>query len=276
MKRLLKRALIGFIALCVVYLDATDIKPAPALTGAGISAPSAWADADVARFTLATYNIRRSKGNDDVRDIARAGGVLERAGADIVGLNELSGTLFYGLTNQAEQLAQLLDLGHLFAPTERQFYQDNFGNGLLSRFAVARWQVLPLYDGRAQSNSLRNMIIAQVPFGARTLHVLITHLDRGDIRTEQLRQVIEAYQALPAPAVLLGDLNTDASEPQLRDLLRDPQHIDAIDEMLRIEGIADSDGRIDWLIAKGLSVEGGGFEPPGISDHPGFWVEFGF
>lgn len=270
MKKIFFRGLL--LALLVAfYMNAATPKPGKALIGDTINPPAQWKSAQQPEFVVATYNIRRSKGNDGIRDISRSAGVLKKADADIVGLNELSGTLFYGRVDQAQQMARLLATGWLFAPTDDRWYQHYFGNGLLSRFPAAQWQIHPLYAGLKGIRSLRNMIIATIPINGTEVHFLITHLDRGEIREQQLTQVLNRFRELPEPAVMLGDLNSDSGNQQLAELLQKPQYTDAV-----TVAVGNQLGRIDWIISKGLVVKSGGMEERGISDHPAYWVRFGF
>jgi endonuclease/exonuclease/phosphatase family metal-dependent hydrolase len=253
------------IALFLLYVlvDANTAVPGKALAGTSIDAPTRWSIPDADRFVVSTYNIRRSKGLDDKRDISRAAAVLRTAQADIVGLNELSGTLWYGRTNQAAQIGALLDFGWLFAPAYELLFQPYMGNGLVSRWPVSDWEVEPLITGDTESSSYRNMIVAAIPLKEKTLHVVITHLDRGPVRKRQLRQVIERFQQLPEPAILLGDLNTRADSPQIADLLSQSGVSDAIAVAPNCE-----ERSVDWIISRGLKVLSCDMQERGVSDHP--------
>jgi endonuclease/exonuclease/phosphatase family metal-dependent hydrolase len=218
---------------------------------------------------VATYNIRRSKGEDGKRNIHRSAAVLRNADADIIGLNELSGTLFYGLTDQAQQIGRLLDAGWLFAPTYQQFFQKHFGNGIISRFPVEYWQVHPLLTSEDHDDSFRNMIVVKIPVANNKIYLVNTHLDRSNLRSEQLRQVLEYFSSLPSPAILIGDLNTRHDDEILSEFLQQPDYVDATHAI-------DDQHDVEWIISKGLAVLSGGTEPVGVSDHPAYWVEFAF
>ena len=239
--------------------------------GTYITAPPQWKDSNVKKFRVSTYNIRRAKGEDGVRDISRSAGVIR--GADIVGLNELSGTLFYDLNNQAQQLGELLEMGWLFAPTEHRWYQDYFGNGLLSRFPVSRWIREPLLAGVAESRHLRNMITATIQINGTPVTIMITHLDRGDIREQQVHFVLQRFELQSGPVSLMGDLNTTPDNTQLTKLFLNPDNVDAVQLAL---GNQLSKRRLDWIITRGFRVIRGGMIPGGISDHPNFWVDLEF
>ena len=65
----------------------------------------------------------------------------------------------------------------------------------------------------------------------------------------------------------MGDFNCTASE--LTNALSDIEITDAI-------AVADldpqNDRRIDWILVKGFTVEGGQFQDKGVSDHPYYQV----
>jgi endonuclease/exonuclease/phosphatase family metal-dependent hydrolase len=261
--------LIFGLLLVYAVLDLNTRVPLAASSGLRLQSVSELQSAAKSQFTVATYNIRRSKGLDGVRDLSRTVGVLRAAKADIIGLNELSGTLFYGLDNQAAQIGSSLESGWLFAPTYRLLLQDYFGNGLVSRWPVEWWQIHPLVADEIEEQSFRNLIVAKIRMGSANVHILVTHLDRSGVRPQQLKQVLDTFNALPMPAILVGDLNTLESEALLGDYIARNDVTDAI-----VTATGNTDGKIDWIISRGLTVLGGGMEEAGVSDHPAYWVTF--
>lgn len=216
---------------------------------------------------VATYNIHRGKGTDGIRDLARTAGVLE--GIDLVALNEVGGPAFIGQPDQAEQLGRLLGIGWLFAPNQRRWHMDHFGNGLLCRLAVGLWLHEPLEYHPEKSRSHRNLLKAEIELAEQPVTVLVTHLDRGAIRPTQLQFVLQAFAA-HEPAILLGDLNTTEADPILSTFLSDTNNVDAVAVAL---GEEDPPHRIDWILTRGLEVLNGGIVPAGVSDHPCYWVD---
>ena len=70
-----KLILVGF---CFYFLvDFSSQIPGKSTYGQSISPPSEWRVADESSFVIATYNIRRGKGDDGKRDIKRAASVLK-------------------------------------------------------------------------------------------------------------------------------------------------------------------------------------------------------
>ena len=250
-----------------VWIAGQTHPVAPAI-GDGIHPPLRWSDSRITRFRVATYNIHRGKGLDGVRDLKRTAKVLR--GADIIGINEAAGPSFFGAPNQVAQLGEMLEMGWLFAANQYRWYHRYFGNGLLSRFAVTRWFNEPLIYSEASGRGLRNMITAQIPLGGKNITVMVTHLDRGPIRDEQLRYVIREFKQYRQRVILMGDFNTSIGNPQLQALFEDNKVIDAIAAAL---GENRPKAKGDWIITRGFTVLGGGMTPPGVSDHPCFWVD---
>ncbi len=81
--------------------------------------------------------------------------------------------------------------------------------------------------------------------------------------------MIDQYLALPPPAVLMGDLNSEAKEPEICRLLAASDVIDAVGQKLG----AAAPPRIDWVFVRGLRVLDAGLRDNGASDHPLAWAE---
>ena len=101
--------------------------------------------------------------------------------------------------------------------------------------------------------------------------MLLTHVTRGDDRDRQtqLRTVIALFRALAEPAILLGDMNSQADDPQIRALLDTPGVVDPVGEVLGSE----APSRIDWIITRGLRCLDAGVVETEASDHPLVWAE---
>jgi endonuclease/exonuclease/phosphatase family metal-dependent hydrolase len=217
---------------------------------------------------VGAFNIHGCKGPDNRRDVARVAKCLE--GLDFVALSEVHGPHLWQKLDQAGELGEQLGMAWLFAPNTRVWRHLDSGNGLLSALPVASWQRIPLanYGGRGS----RNAVLVDLKHGDRTVHVVLTHIARGvdRERQEQLRTVLALYLALGEPALLLGDLNSDASDPQIHQLLATPGVVDAVGKIL---GGKDTP-RIDWIVARGLRLLDAGTRDNGASDHPAVWAEF--
>ncbi|MGA2034577.1 MAG: endonuclease/exonuclease/phosphatase family protein [Thermoguttaceae bacterium] len=215
---------------------------------------------------LGTFNIHGCRGPDERRDPDRVAACLE--GLDFVALQEVHGPRAWEKIDQAGDLGQRLAMAWLFAPTSRAWYHLDSGNGLLSRLPVTGWQRIPLAGRRDQG--YRNVVLLDLVHAGRTIHVLLTHvMTPKDEQQEQLRAVIDLYLALAEPAVLLGDLNCNAQNPQLRRLLATKGVLDPVGQVLGPSASA----RIDWIIARGLRCVDAGIRENDASDHPLVWAE---
>lgn len=207
---------------------------------------------------LATMNIRRGRGMDDRTDLSRT--ALTLGDGEVIGLQEVG----FG---QAEELASRLGLHGAFAPTERRWFRDDFGNAFLSRYP-ASWQSIPL--PRSAGQPARNVILVRARLGAETLNVVVAHLGRHQDNSSQLRQVGELFLALQPPAVLMGDLNAHAGSPQLERLRSTPGVVDVLRG--RVE---DDPRRVTWMLVRGLKVRDAWLRDDGASDHPALFADVG-
>ena len=179
-----------------------------------------------------------------------------------MGLNEVRGGWLWRRGNQAQLLGEKLEMPFLFAPTERRWGAEHFGNGMLCSLPVKNWLRIPLPG--LDKKRLRNMLLACVEFGGRDVHVLITHVDNFGDRQSQLRTVIALFLALDEPAILMGDLNTQADDEQLQNLLATEGVRDVAADLVWPNGC----GKIDWIITRGFKTFGAEVRETDASDHP--------
>lgn len=201
-----------------------------------------------------------------MRDLGRIADLVKNF--DIVGLNEVHGARLASADNQAASLGKTLDQPWLFAPTERCWWRDDFGNGVISSLPVNHWYRLPL--PATQGAGFRNVVWLTIPWRDHNVNLLVTHLDRQHDREIQLRTVFAMFQSLAKPAILLGDFNTPATDPVLSEFLARSDVIDAVGSL---ECSVAGRGRIDWILARGLKRIDSGCVPTESSDHPLVWTE---
>jgi endonuclease/exonuclease/phosphatase family metal-dependent hydrolase len=261
--------LLAILAATAAFLFVGQIRhPTVHASGRGLNGVSrvdSTAGASGLTFRVATFNIHSGVGRDGRPDLSRTAAALDRA--DLIGLNEVRGGVPWNRENQAQALGALLNCGWIFAPTERRWGCDYFGNALLARREIGAWERVPLTG--TQSKGHRNMVIAEATVAHRPVRVLITHVSRSVDRPTQLAEVLGAFLDLPPPAVLMGDFNTHGDEEPLKDFLRRP---DAVDAVGRVRGESGRRG-VDWIIVRGLNVVDAGWSDNGASDHPSAWAE---
>lgn len=218
-----------------------------------------------ATFRVGTFNIDGARGLDDRVDVQRTASQL--AGCDLVGLNEVHGRTIGEGRDQAQRLGEDLGMAWQFFPVERRWWHDDFGNAVLCKLPVTHWDRWPLAPDGASSN--RNVNVVTVTIDDRPVRVLITHLGRHEEQPAELSQVLDLFQSLATPAILMGDLNTPESDPILQSFLKSGQAADVIARVPENQ----RKGRIDWILTRGLDCSAAGVTAKGVSDHPFYWAE---
>ena len=252
--------LLGYVI--AIGVDRTDVGPAQ---GQGFFSGPELPEAPRDRLRVATFNIHSGRDAGGRLDLELTARTLD--GFDLAGLNEVRSGFPWGTTDQAELLGRKLGMSWLFAPAERRWWHDSFGNAMLSRCPVRGWERRPLVNTRGKG--YRNMVLAEVVFGGRTVSVLATHVDRREDRRAQLEVVARSFLGLRPPAILMGDLNSTEADPVLRELLGASDVIDALAHVTS----KDPSERIDWILVRGLAVLDAGVRNLGASDHPCVWAE---
>jgi endonuclease/exonuclease/phosphatase family metal-dependent hydrolase len=266
-RRRLKQLALVACVLGVFAVQGSSRAPLGPDAGVSLSAPTSRSDDGDETLKIGTFNIHGCRGTDGIQDVGRVAETLR--GLDFAGLNEVHGGLPWRGQDQTAALGQDLGMAWLFAPTEERWWCDQFGNGALSNLPITSWQRIPL--ARRYGKSFRNAVLMRAEHRGRPVNLLVTHIDRSDDRerTEQLRTVGDLFLSLATPAVLLGDLNTDASEPALKRLLE----ADGVHDPLRDKLGDGAPRRIDWILVRGLETLDAGLVNNGASDHPHVWAE---
>ncbi len=210
---------------------------------------------------LGSFNIHSGKGVDGTRDLARTAKLLSEV--DFVGLYEVRAASEGNQPNQAATLASRCETAWLFAPTERQWWSDHFGNGLLHRIPVRSVLRIPLVNTRGKA--YRNAILSTVEIESTSVRIIAVHIDRENDRRHQLQTVIDLFLGLQAPCVLMGDLNTPAADPILEGLRQQPGVHSPLHESLS-EALRTSN--IDWIFTRGLKTISAALVENTASDHP--------
>ena len=215
-------------------------------------------------FTIGTYNIHRSRGIDGRRNLNRIAEVIKDC--DIVGLQEVEGSTWRGLNNQAYLLSEKLACAVHFAPTRRRCLVANRGNALLTRIPVERWHREPLLP--THGKRYRNLTRYEIGVNGKTVHVINTHLSHPDRQRHPFERVLDVFEQYDH-AILLGDFNVEAGHECL-DRLRTLAAQDAASQA------GGPPGRIDWLLVRGLKIIDARYTSTGPSDHPFYAVRVSF
>ena len=104
--------------------------------------------------------------------------------------------------------------------------------------------------------------------------MLAVHVDREQDRSAHLELVVPLFLALEPPAILMGDLNSTADDPQLSPLIDHPEVGSPLHESARQHGGPSPPAdNIDWIFTKGLSTLSAELIENDASDHPILRVE---
>lgn len=258
-----KTAVLGllFALVGLVIWDGADRRAVDATQPLSQSPAPAVRRSAPATLIIGSFNIHSGKGVDGIRNLARTADLL--ADVEFAGLYEVRATSSARQPNQAAVIADRCQSEWLFAPTERQWWSNHFGNGLIYRIPVRSVLRIPLINTRGKA--YRNAVLSTVELRDTNVRIISVHIDRQDDRQEQLRSVIELFLSLQTPCVLMGDLNSTAAEPLLIDLrerhdVKSPLH-DANTEDSTIQSI-------DWLFTRGLKTVSAALVENTASDHP--------
>lgn len=247
-------ALIGVIAT-EILLWGSRRAPAGAAEGGAIAAK--WV---IAKGPLRVVQASLHNAGSAPEQMA----ALERClrGSDVVGLTEVRGADLLGREpDRATALGRKLDMGALFAPTERRWWHEHFGNGLLTNVAVTGWrrEMLPQTLGYSH----RGALIAEIAAAERRASVIVSQLDVYD-REAQLDRLVERFRRIDGPAILLVDLgHLHPPPPSLARLLAEPD-IAAV----RNRPTAETPLMGRWIVARGFRLRGERLCPTGLSLHP--------
>jgi endonuclease/exonuclease/phosphatase family metal-dependent hydrolase len=256
-------AILICIAIGAVLIDGNLRRPLGAAGGDSLSGPPTAAKSGP-RLRLGTFNIHGGRDPNDRPDLPQV--VRCISGCDLVSLNEIHGHTFFSGSDQAQLIGQAMGSPWLFAPTERRWWRDDFGNALVTSLPVSHWQRFPISPDGARSN--RNLLLARVECNGNPFNVLITHLGRQGDNAPELRTVLELFTSLSEPAVLLGDLNTSPDDPQIKALLENPKIVDAVGRCPQA-----GKGHIDYILLRGVRYINSGVIDDGTSDHPFYWAD---
>ncbi|MCC7048173.1 MAG: hypothetical protein IT562_15780 [Alphaproteobacteria bacterium] len=220
------------------------------------------------RLRVAQFNIRGGAWRDRAAEIKANAACLKDL--DLVGLAEVRGPGPFGGENQAATLAKATGLTALFAPAERRWWSEHFGNALLTQLPVPRWERASLPHRVGQS--YRALLAADVQVGDRSVRVLVTQIDNHDYAI-QIEAIAAVFRRAPSPAILLADMGT--AEPRLaplKELVEDPKFLVITNQPpfppAQVQG--------GYVIAKGFRRVDSGFCKGGVSMQPRLAVELAF
>lgn len=154
-------------------------------------------------------------------DVRIAGRVMQKYGADIIGVNEVRGHgADRSFTEQAQTLGEQLGYRYFFGPAISFDGVNPYGNALLTRFPILRAEVVPIPDPAIRDEDAyyetRAILRAEldVPGG---LTVLVSHfgLANGEKRNA-VATLLSVLDETKGPVIFMGDLNMQPHDPILQ------------------------------------------------------------
>lgn len=213
-------------------------------------------------------NIRGRHWDDGKQAAARLNACL--AQADIAGLTEVAGkgwfAAFYGGSDQAAPFARAQGMDHAYAARERRWWRDQLGQAILTRLPGGRFEAAPL--PRRLSDGYNSWMVAPVQWNRQTVQVMTTQVGGADAEL-QLSALLAVFDALPAPAILMGGLAKLGDYPPLARLAARPDTVAIVNGDYR-------PGRVpaaEWIVAKGFRQAAARRCPGPRDEHPGLILE---
>ncbi|KAL4182326.1 hypothetical protein AMTRI_Chr12g275420 [Amborella trichopoda] len=146
--------------------------------------------------------------------------VLKEVEADILALQDVKAEEERGMKPLSD-LAEGLGMKYVFAES----WAPEYGNAVLSKWPIKRWQAQKIFDDSDFRNVLK--VVVDVPT-AGEVNVYCTHLDHLD-ENWRMKQITAILQGSDGPHILTGGLNsldeTDYSEERWTDIVKYYQEI---------------------------------------------------
>ena len=226
-------------------------------------------DTEHGTLTLVTYNIHSGKGTDNVLDLDRTLKTIKDYNPDFIFLQEVRNQWRdFGEPQSSKISAAYPDYLHQFLPTEYQWGRPHFGNAILSKYKLEKLVITPLPCTRGKG--YRQMVECTLPWGDKKLTILGAHLDLFEDHEAHIKLFVERFRELPAPKIMMGDLNTRDNHELMISLLKEP----GVKDLHRLASVKNGvtefvhAAGVDWIIGVGVKCVGGGISTKGASDHP--------
>lgn len=177
-------------------------------------------------LTVMTYNIHHGAGIDGVLDLERIAVLIEKSGADVIGLQEVDRhwDVRSNWEDQPAWFAQRLKMHYAYAanldlpPVNPGEPRRQYGTAILSKYPIKNFTntLLPLYPTGEQ----RGLAVASIKVRGVDLRFANTHLTSNNNaeRLEQAHKVVELLGTSKVPTVLVGDLNATPDAPEIKTL----------------------------------------------------------
>lgn len=281
-------AALALSGLMQAHADPLSGKTVLSVQKAGAGTPNRLWNTNNPTLKFATYNIGKNEASNNVNDFGKLIDAIGKLDADVISVTEIDkNTRRSGNIDQLKTLADALKLHYAFGDV-LEFDGGQYGIGLLSKYPIAKSQLVKLPSGDAEQ---RGVLIAEVhkPGFEHPIIVMTTHLDwqkDPTIRLMQVRRIMDlaigdAPSDFPdiasAVKILAGDFNSTAREQPMQELkamwnivdddLEDHRSWPAINPALDLDHILTWRGQ-KWH-AKSISVMNNSvsYKWSAVSDH---------
>lgn len=193
-------------------------------------------DTPSTEMKVVTYNIRVGFGPGDRAERGGPTNYLDQIAewlkdqnADLILLQELDrNTERADGLDQTEYLAEKLGFYGVFAPAIPLPPDGQYGVGILSRWPIRDWDVVPLFkpdyertnpDYPSWYSEQRVLLVAEVEAPHGHMHVMTTHLGLTEPQRKiQIQEIATVIDGLPRrePVIFGGDINALPEAPEIR------------------------------------------------------------
>ncbi|MDQ0338920.1 endonuclease/exonuclease/phosphatase family metal-dependent hydrolase [Caldalkalibacillus uzonensis] len=160
-----------------------------------------------------TFNIHHGRGIDGKLNLDRIAKTIHQTGADLIGLNEVDRRFSKRsqYQDQITELAKRLKMEYAFGSSiaidqTRAGTKGEYGNGLLSRFPIMKWENHLFQSIKGIEN--RGVLHVTVNIEGLSINVFVTQLSLyPPLHKQQVNHVLDLLQDCRGPAIVLGDWN---------------------------------------------------------------------
>jgi endonuclease/exonuclease/phosphatase family metal-dependent hydrolase len=161
-------------------------------------------------ITVMTYNIKYGRGMDNEVNLDRIAATIEKAGADIVALQEVDKqTSRVSGVDTPQYIAEKLGMYYAYGPNI-PVHGGWYGNAVISRYPILSSRNHRLSWGIGYE--IRSMLLTKIKVGDQYLNFASTHLTHKDnkLRVKQVEDILNITRDLEGPIIIAGDFNAHA------------------------------------------------------------------
>lgn len=177
----------------------------------GCAAPGGAGDGAPTHLRVMTFNIHHGADAEDRMRVEEMAGVIRDEQVDLVLLQEVDrGVERSDRRDLISELSEQSGLSHSAFGKNIDHQGGDYGNGILSRYPIVRWENMHLRQDKPERER-RGVLQAVVQVDGVEVAVLATHLDAGDAderrisADEIVEELLPRYQG--RPIIFGGDLN---------------------------------------------------------------------